>query len=94
MLTLEAVAIYLRHIEFLLSCAGPTLSAESEISETSRTFAVDTDVAEFLVADTTRSMLRRVVQRGQGLLSESHLLWQLWLDWEMSILQAGEDSTR
>ena len=32
--------------------------------------------------DAVRGMLRGVVHRGNGLLSESHLLWQPWLDWE------------
>jgi hypothetical protein len=42
------------------------------------------DLAAFLTPDNVRGMLRGVVAKGNGLMSTSHLLWQLWIDWELS----------
>ncbi|ORY30589.1 hypothetical protein BCR39DRAFT_529041 [Naematelia encephala] len=55
---------------------------------------VESDLAEILVEDTVREMIRGVVIRGEGLLSESHLLWQLALDWEIGLLQLRDESSR
>jgi hypothetical protein len=39
-------------------------------------------------------MLAAVVQRGQPLLAESHLLWQPWLESEMESLSGKEGPER
>lgn len=45
----------------------------------------EVEVEEFLTEETKRGMLQAVVQRGAGLLSTSHLLWQPWLEWEKTV---------
>ncbi len=84
---MKAAAILLRHLDFILLCSSsqPTTSEASSLE-------VEADVTEFLAEDATRDMLRGVEQRGQGLLSESHLLWQPWLDWEMGLLRSASDT--
>jgi Tfp pilus assembly protein PilW len=60
------VRILRRHIEFILQAADTS----------------NEDLASILTPDYLRGMLRGVVERGMGLLSESQQLWLLWLEWE------------
>ncbi|RXK40070.1 hypothetical protein M231_02710 [Tremella mesenterica] len=84
-------AVLLRHVEFILRCTSH-LYAPPEDSQLSRPFIrVEADVAEFLSEETVRRMLQGVVQRGNQLLGESHLLWQPWIDWELDILKTKID---
>lgn len=77
---IAALAVLLRHVEFVLGC----VSGSAGIATTDGTaHQVNDDVSTFLTADSVRGMLRAVLARGSGLLTESHLLWQPYLDWEM-----------
>lgn len=85
----SAAAILLRHLEFILLCARSALPLLATTSEQPNTpYEVDTEVVDFLSPDSARSMIRSVEERGRGLLSENHLLWQPLLHWEMSLLQS------
>ena len=61
-------------------------------TEGTDTLDVDGDITEFLTPDTVRAMAKAIVsQRAHGLLGDSHLLWQPWIDWEMAQLSAASD---
>ncbi|KAK4688382.1 squamous cell carcinoma antigen recognized by T-cells 3, partial [Tremellales sp. Uapishka_1] len=79
-----SLAILLRHIDFIVTCSRSVTGA---IHDGSALFVLDEDVIQFLSEDTVRDMLGAVVRIGEGLLSESHLLWQPWVEWEMSLLE-------
>nr|XP_019000213.1 uncharacterized protein I203_07372 [Kwoniella mangroviensis CBS 8507]OCF63674.1 hypothetical protein I203_07372 [Kwoniella mangroviensis CBS 8507] len=79
-----SAAVLTRHIQFVLSCfhaGGPEDVANST------TTMVDSDVTEFLSEDTTRNMIKALYQRGEGLLDQSEEIWQIWLQWELGLLQ-------
>jgi hypothetical protein len=80
--------VLLRHIEFVLSCSSnqPGLSL-TETETESEALTVDEEVSAFLTEDVVRDMLQGIVSRGSGFLSQSHLLWQKRIDWEMSRLK-------
>ncbi len=78
----QACAILLRHIDFVLQCSRSNSQGSDD------TLSVDTDLASFLTENSTRSIVQGVVQRGEGLMSESHLLWQPWLAWEMTFISS------
>lgn len=52
--------------------------------------AVDEEVSAFLDIGTTRGLIKVVVDLGNGLLSESQQLWQLWIDWELGLLEGAK----
>ena len=74
----EAVAILLRHMEFLLSLYRAVRLSKGAPEQ-------QADVTEFLSDEAIRDFLQGIVNRGQGLLGDSNLLWQQWLDWELSL---------
>lgn len=63
---LLALAILVRHVEFILSAAS------------------------ILDHASIRQLLRTVTFRGKTFLTSSHLLWQPWLEWEMSLEDNNE----
>lgn len=52
--------------------------------------AVDEEVSAFLDIETTRGLIKAAVDLGNGLLSESQQLWQLWIDWELGLLEGAK----
>ena len=78
---IAAVEILRRHMDFILACGVFT------ITEGSTQILVSQEATEFLSSETVRGMLEGIVDRGRGLLSESSALWQLWLEWEISLWQ-------
>nr|XP_019045381.1 hypothetical protein I302_05770 [Kwoniella bestiolae CBS 10118]OCF24311.1 hypothetical protein I302_05770 [Kwoniella bestiolae CBS 10118] len=86
-----SIAVLARHINFVIHCfhAGVSGNASNE----GPALAVDSEVKEFLTADTARSMIKALYERGQGMLSGSHQLWQLWLQWELDLLKNASDKT-
>lgn len=84
-----ALALLLRHIEFIIGC---TRSSAGIATTEDRPVLVDPEVEAFLTLDAVRGMLRSVTQHGNGLLSESHLLWQPWIDWEISLARASSET--
>lgn len=65
---MAALPILRRHIEFIIKATAET----------------NPDLKAFLTDDYVRGMLRAVVNRGVGLLANSHELWELWIDWEIT----------
>ncbi|OCF40172.1 hypothetical protein I317_05996 [Kwoniella heveanensis CBS 569] len=84
-----SIPILLRHLEFVVACyPRATLSnSASEDGSQPAPIPVDEDVAEFLSAETTRGLISGIVQRARGSLSESHKLWNPWLEWEKTFLE-------
>ena len=70
----SAFAILRYHEQFLLQCKDGQ-------------HPVDPEVAEFLTTQTVRGMLKDVIDRGSGLLSQSQELWRPYLEWEVSAAQ-------
>lgn len=85
-----ASAILIRHIEFILLCSRSAFALpalEDGMDDSPNMLTVDEEVKAFLTEDTTRGMLQGVCERAKGLLSESHLVWQPWLEWELGWLE-------
>ncbi|ORX37192.1 hypothetical protein BD324DRAFT_681110 [Kockovaella imperatae] len=68
------------NLRFILRCAG--------IPEP---LGVDAELEAFLEKETVRSMLKEVVDRGRGLLSQSSALWNSYMDWELSVAEMPQD---
>ncbi|WWC88440.1 uncharacterized protein L201_003351 [Kwoniella dendrophila CBS 6074] len=83
-----SITILARHIEFIFSCFG---AGQPESSQNEKAVTVESDVNEFLTIDTTRSMIKAIYTRAEGLMSDSGKLWQLWLDWELNLLGNSPD---
>lgn len=49
---------------------------------------------EYLNADTLRDMLRALAVQTNGLLNSSQAVWQLWIDWEVSLLDGLSDAAK
>jgi hypothetical protein len=43
------------------------------------------EVAEVLPTEKIRELIGATVERCAGLLDQSHIVWQLWLQWEQSL---------
>ncbi|KAL1413103.1 Splicing factor [Vanrija albida] len=83
-----SVAVLEHHIKFILRAAG-VAGPEGE-----EPWTVDAEVAEYLNTDSVRGLIKGVVDRGIGLLSSSQQLWQLWRDWEQSLIPTLEGEQR
>jgi len=79
---MTALAILLRHIEFVLACAGGSAGI---VTTDGNDIQIDEEVSSFLAEDVVRGTIRAILARGSGLLVESHLLWQPYLDWEIRL---------
>ena len=88
-----AVKVPLRHLSFIILCSRSSLDLTTS-SQSDDTLKVEPDITDFLNETTVRDMVRGVVERGQGLLNESHLLWRSWFDWEMDMLLAAKGDMR
>lgn len=83
-----ALAILLRHVEFIIGASNSSIV----VNTTEEPLSVDPEVQAFLTPEAVREMLHNVVAKGHGLLTESHLLWQPWINWEMSLPGANSES--
>ncbi|WOO76790.1 putative RNA-binding protein [Vanrija pseudolonga] len=81
-----SAAVLEHHINFILQAAG----AASTDDSADEPWTVDAEVAEYLNTESVRDQLKGAVHRGIGLLSNSQQLWQLWRDWEVSLLGSLE----
>ncbi|EIW67704.1 hypothetical protein TREMEDRAFT_69686 [Tremella mesenterica DSM 1558] len=84
-------AVLVRHVEFILRCTSHLYPPPEDSQLSKPSISVEADVAEFLSEETVRGMLQGVVQRGNQLLGESHLLWQPWIDWELDLMKTKID---
>ncbi|WVR06547.1 hypothetical protein IAU60_003578 [Kwoniella sp. DSM 27419] len=79
-----SIDLLLRHLNFVIAC-----STSQNESSTSDSVPVDGDVSKFLVVDTLRGMLAGIVSKGEDSISESHKLWQPWVEWEVGQIANG-----
>ncbi|WVN86727.1 uncharacterized protein L203_101899 [Cryptococcus depauperatus CBS 7841] len=80
-----SLPVLLKHSNFIISCYNARYPVDT--SEIQDEISVGEEITEFLDIDTTRGLLQAITKQGLGILSESQQLWQLWIDWEMSILE-------
>lgn len=92
MRNLLALSIILQHVKFIIACfkAGHTPQSSEEALEV----PVDEEVSAFLDVGTTRGLIKAAVDLGNGLLSESQQLWQLWIDWELRLLEGAKGTEK
>ncbi|KGB79737.2 hypothetical protein CNBG_5575 [Cryptococcus deuterogattii R265] len=81
-------SIILQHVKFIITCFKASHNPQS--SEEAMEVAVDEEVSAFLDIETTRGLIKAAVDLGNGLLSESQQLWQLWIDWELGLLEGAK----
>ncbi|WVO20839.1 uncharacterized protein IAS62_002139 [Cryptococcus decagattii] len=81
-------SIILQHVKFIITCFKASHDPQS--SEETMEIAVDEEVSAFLDIGTTRGLIKVAVDLGNGLLSESQQLWQLWIDWELGLLEGAK----
>nr|ODN95071.1 hypothetical protein L204_04418 [Cryptococcus depauperatus CBS 7855] len=87
-----SLPVLLKHSNFIISCYNARYPVDT--SEKQDEISVEEEITEFLDIDTTRGLLQAITKQGLGILSESQQLWQLWIDWEMSILERTSDKER
>lgn len=80
-----ALAILEQHAKFLVGLVAP--ASEGKVTG-------DDEVREYLNAETLRGMLRDVAEKTNGLLSSSQAVWQVWIDWEVSLLDGLTSSEK
>ncbi|EAL22747.1 hypothetical protein CNBB1950 [Cryptococcus deneoformans B-3501A] len=87
-----SLSIILQHVKFIIACfkAGHTPQSSEEALEV----PVDEEVSAFLDVGTTRGLIKAAVDLGNGLLSESQQLWQLWIDWELRLLEGAKGTEK
>ncbi|KAL0254058.1 hypothetical protein I308_101437 [Cryptococcus tetragattii IND107] len=81
-------SIILQHVKFIITCFKASHNPQS--CEEAMEVAVDEEVSAFLDIGTTRGLIKVAVDLGNGLLSESQQLWQLWIDWELGLLEGAK----
>lgn len=81
---MAASTILEQHATFLVGLVGPVAEGKA---------TGDDEVREYLNAETLRGMLRDLAEQSNGLLSSSRVVWQPWIDWEVSLLDelSGDD---
>lgn len=79
-LTVLAAAVLTQHSRFLLRLVE---------GEEDANLQADLEVTEYLSPETVREMLRGINTRASGLMNQSQPLWQLWMDWELRLLDAS-----
>ncbi|TYJ56665.1 hypothetical protein B9479_002595 [Cryptococcus floricola] len=88
-----SLPLILKQVKFVLSCyyAGhPPATPIEDIPS----IQVGDEITSLLDADTTRLMLQSAVRRSNALLSESQQVWDLWISWEMGLLEAAPAEQR
>jgi hypothetical protein len=66
-----------RHVAFIIEC----FESDQETG--------DPDLMGLLTPDYTRDLLREVMAKASGLLSDSSRIWNTWAEWEMRQLGAS-----
>lgn len=82
---MTAATIFAKHAKFLIDLSTPV--AEGKVTG-------DDEVREYLNAETLRDMLREFAVRVNGLLNSSQAVWQLWIDWELSLLDGLSEAAK
>lgn len=84
------MSILKRHVEFILRLAGIPAQDGSLYSELSG----DEEVSAYLNDETVRDTLRDLSTSAVGLINQSHELWQLWMNWEQTVLGRSSGSAK
>ncbi|OWZ67231.1 hypothetical protein AYX14_00331 [Cryptococcus neoformans] len=87
-----SLPIILQHVKFIIACFKAGHDPQS--SEEALEVPVDEEVAAFLDVGTTRGLIKAATDLGNGLLSESQQLWQLWIDWELGLMEGAKGTEK
>ncbi|ODO10809.1 hypothetical protein I350_01407 [Cryptococcus amylolentus CBS 6273] len=88
-----SLPLILKQVKFVLSCyyAGhPPATPIEDIPS----IQVGDEITGLLDEVSTRSMLQSAVAHSNALLSESQQIWDLWISWEMGLLEAAPAEQR